>query len=157
MPINLASNGRIGRGKWMGSDPAEINYPGVDTCITVTCRLGRHIVGAHLYYGNSDQDTRDDLALFAAQALGPLDIYIVGNLNSWKLPRAFRKELLFADGNGGTLFAAIREALRYAGVINCYQVTGNLQASLADGTLTMAQQTGENRYSVILDYMENRM
>ena len=86
---SLKSNGLLSDGEWMGVD-TEIEYPGVDTCITVTCLVGNMLVGCHLYHywrpGNTEEHHNACLSDFANEALkhGAVKaVYIVGNVGHW--------------------------------------------------------------------------
>lgn len=107
---SLSSNGVLSTGDWMGSD-VELEYPGVDTCITVTCLVGKTLIGCHLYHfwrgGNSPERHAACLDTFAAAAkkLGPVKaVYIVGNTENWRSRLA-------------DLVAQLKAKLSYVGVI----------------------------------------
>lgn len=107
---SLSSNGLLSQGDWWGVD-AELEYPGVDTCITVTCLVGAKLVGCHLFHfwrpGSSPEHHEECLDTFAAAAkkLGPVKaVYIVGNTEHW------------AD-HLAAVVRQLKDKLRYAGVI----------------------------------------
>jgi hypothetical protein len=86
---SLKSNGLLSDGEWMGVD-TEIKYPGVDTCITVTCLVGRTLAGCHLFHywrpGNNQEHHDKCLSDFANAAVkhGPIKaVYIIGNIGHW--------------------------------------------------------------------------
>lgn len=86
---SLVSNGLLSVGEWMGVD-TELQYPGVETCITVTCLAGSKLVGCHLFHywqpGSNEEHHNQCLTTFAnaAKQQGLVKaIYIVGNVEHW--------------------------------------------------------------------------
>ena len=89
--ISLASYGRIGNGAaWCGVDAAEIRYPAVSTCITVTAVAGNKLVGAHLFRDHFANAMSADLTNFGstAKAEGAISgLYVVEVGFGWVRPQ----------------------------------------------------------------------
>ena len=108
---SLCSNGPGSVGDWMGAD-TDLRYPGVDTCITVTCLVGSQLVGCHLFHHWRHPGhtlTQHDAALTtfatAAKKLGPVKaVYVIGNVGHWSAHLA-------------TLVSELKSKLGYAGLI----------------------------------------
>lgn len=123
---SLKSNGIGSDGEWMGVD-TKLEYPGVDTCVTVTCLVGTKLVGCHLFASwkfsfQTDHHNKcvSDFAK-AAKKLGPIKaMYIIGNVGYW--------------GNHiSTLAEKMKTTLGYLGAIggsNPPICTGNITVTL---------------------------
>lgn len=124
--INLGSNSILTELPWLGSDTV-ITYPSVITCITVTCVCGSTLVGCHLFYGNSNEKTLEDMQAFGAKAKGASKMYLVGMLDSWGSGVRNRTGLRFADGS---LVQALRESCAYTGTILVYNTSSESEVEI---------------------------
>lgn len=139
--ISLMSNGRlaVANPEWCGVDAAEIRYPAVSTCITVTCIAGGKLVGAHLFYLNTNDVTTTDLETFGALARsqGLVNwVGVVGMIDYWTTGCARNRTGYLTDD--GTLFAKLRTVLGYVGGIATYNATAQGEIDL------LAQKTKGN-------------
>lgn len=120
--IRLGSNGRGSKDAlpWLGTDKV-ISYPQVSTCITVTAVVGSTLVGCHLFYLMTNEQTVQDLAEFGRMAAGASKIYLVGMLTNWAGTGRNRTGLSHVDGS---LLDAICNACSYTGVVEVYDTSG---------------------------------
>lgn len=114
--------------EWMGVDDTELQYPGVETCITVTCLMSNKLVGCHLYhYWNNPSHTQVHHDKCITKFVNKVKehglvkaVYIIGNTAHWKDHLPTLEKQLFAK-------------LGYVGVIggsNPPDCCGNLAVTL---------------------------
>lgn len=102
---SLKSNGPLSDPPWLGVD-TEIEYPGVDTCITVTALVGNQLVGCHLFHYwklNQSQKLEESLTEYANEAKkhGAVKaVYVMGNLDG--VIGQLKSKLAYAGGIGGS-------------------------------------------------------
>ncbi len=125
--IKLNSNGVKTPGQeWYGTDPVEILYPSVSSCIAVTCVVKDGLSGLHLAAMLYADMTDKDIAAYGEIVKNPTAMYVVGMLSRrWAAdsPRNFTK-LTYGSDDGGTLIARLRKATQFAGVVFVSDTSG---------------------------------
>jgi len=119
--IRLNSNAIKTQGQqWYGRDAAQIVYPSVSSCITVTCVVGEMLAGLHLASMAGSEITNKDISTFGTIAEGAGAMYVAGMLSRRWTTSGVKNQtgLIYQGIDGGTLIARLREATGYAGVVN---------------------------------------
>jgi hypothetical protein len=145
---SLKSNGPGSIGDWMGADDTALEYPGVDTCITVTCLVGNKLIGCHLYHcwrfpylADLHNQSIADFAK-AAKKLGPVKaVYIIGNIGHW-------------GAHISALAKQLKDALGYIGVFggsNPSDCTGDIAVTLKGPVAVEFTRNGVKLQLTLLD------
>ena len=125
--IELNSNGIKPPGQeWCGTDPVEILYPSVSSCITVTCVVEEGLAGLHLAAMLYAEMTDKDITAYGEIVKNPTAMYVVGMLSRRWAADSQRNftGLTYGSSSGGTLIARLREATQFAGVVFVCDTSG---------------------------------
>ncbi|MGH8159257.1 MAG: hypothetical protein ACREPQ_14145 [Rhodanobacter sp.] len=146
--LTLESNGiggsstTGGTGKWYGTDATTIHYPGVDTCVTVTCVVKEGLAGLHLAASCFAATTAENLATYGENAKGASAMHVVGNLaRGWSATPEIKNltKMVYLPEGGGTLIARLRQATGFQGVVQVIDTSDRGDA--VDITATLAGET----------------
>lgn len=99
---------------WSGFATGRIDYPGLDTCITVTFLLqdGR-MSGCHLYRRTTVTYFQEVLTRIGVLAKSAKKMYLVGMLRGWDESALNLTGAVFSPTEGGTLITQLRKAANF--------------------------------------------
>ena len=92
MKIKEGIDSNVLREDRVGSASSKICYPGVSSCISITCVSNGSLMGVHVTIATSAEELKCALDYFSLKGGGAVNIYVVGAIREFK-DKTFNKNV----------------------------------------------------------------